>query len=220
MTGTNGAAPSRQGGPALDGINGQGQGEAEAGRSARARVTADLVSGHRRGTTPGSLGRRRSRPRAPWPMPGGTSAAVTVTSVPSPAAMRCQVIVMVPRTTGRRLRTPSAVLLASVASGRCGKSCCATTFRHCSDRPSAEPGSGGDRREGEMVGENEASTGACSLVPRWRSVSVAPLADMHRTLCRSLIDSHSRLVCAVMDTSEKAARASAAVTAEGKRSWQ
>ena len=144
MTGTNGAAPSRQGGPALDGINGQGQGqgEAEAGRSARARVTADLISGHRRGTTPGSLGRRRSRPRAPWSMPGGTSAAVTVTSVPSPAAMRCQVIVMVPRTTGRRLRTPSAVLLASVASGRCGKSCCATTFRHCSDRPSAEPGSG------------------------------------------------------------------------------
>jgi hypothetical protein len=41
------------------------------------------------------------------------------------------------------------------------------------------------------------------------------LADMHRTLCRSLVDSHSRLVYAVMDTSEEAARASAAMTAEG-----
>ena len=46
-------------------------------------------------------------------------------------------------------------------------------------------------------------------------VSAALLADMPRTIRRLLVDSHSRLVCPVMDTSEKAARASAAVTAEG-----
>src|SRR5918997_2039079 len=35
-----------------------------------------------------------------WSMPDGTSVAVTVTSVPSPAAARCQVIVMVPANDG------------------------------------------------------------------------------------------------------------------------